>query len=134
MGLATGCPSSLVMGLCQLKVALRMWNVFLVKSRQILESSLHVSVRTFYESPSPWQTYQIQPSNSRHCTSECQHQTVRHHCLLLILRKTWKGEMLNYNKYVTFSVVAWSQARSVMSSRARQEDRQWGINGNLVCI
>lgn len=94
MGVATGCPPSLVLGLCQLKVSPRMWNVFLVESCQILESSLPVSVKTFYESPSPWQIHQIQPSHSHPCTQDCQHQTVRPHCFLLVLRKTWKRKRL----------------------------------------
>lgn len=55
-------------GDCQQTVSLRRWSVLLVESCQIAESSLHVSVRTFYESPAgAWQTYQIQPSDSHQC-------------------------------------------------------------------
>ena len=118
----------------KLEISLRMWSVFLAESCQIPESSLHVSVRTLYESPSPWQTYCTQPSDSHQCTPEWQHQTWRHHCFLLVLRKTWEGKRLNCNKYVMFYMVAWLQAKSVMRSQVRQEGRQWGINGYLVMM
>lgn len=94
MRLTTGCPSSLVLEPLSAGDFFRMWNVFLVESCQIPESSLHVSVRTLYESPSPWQTYCTQPSDSHQCTPEWQHQTRRHHCFLLVLRKTWEGKDL----------------------------------------
>lgn len=59
---------------------------------QILESSLHVKVRTFYESPSPWQTCATFRFSSVHIGVAT--STRRCHGFLLVLRKTWKGKYL----------------------------------------